>query len=175
MSHCSVIMEGWRDFTLLLLWIMFSIATGIILVYLELGRFGQSPRRLGSSWKRFQSIRPSQGTETCCLLVFPPVVLELLLDLQPSTKAPTGTRSHAHICVQLWGSSDHSCSRERLLEKSLGEQPGRHCHVPSPTPQHHHPFGFQPWWMPADPVGVPRQDFLQHDLFKAFRALTPVR
>lgn len=44
--------------------------------------------------------------------------------------------------------------------------------MPSPAPQHHHLFGRQPWRTPAVPVGVPGQDLLRCNLFKAFRALT---
>lgn len=55
-SRCSVIMENWRGFTLLLLRVRLLMGTWINLVHLELGRFGQAPKGLRSSWKHFQSI-----------------------------------------------------------------------------------------------------------------------
>ena len=153
--RCSVIMENRRGFTLLLLRVRFLMGTWINLVHLELGRFGQAPEGSGSSWKHFQSIRPSRGTEMSCLLVFPPVDLQLLLDLQPSAEMSTGVPSCAHVCVQYQGGSGHPCPRETPLQKCPGERQGRHRCVPSLAPRHHHLFGLQPWRTPAVPVGVP--------------------
>lgn len=131
-SHCSVITENQRGFALLLLWVRLSMGTWINLVHLESGRFGQAPKGSGSSWKHVQNTRPSRGSEMSCLLVFPPVALQLLLDLQPSAEASTGVPSCAHICVQHWGGSGHPCPRKTLLQRPPGEWQGRHGRAPSP-------------------------------------------
>jgi len=128
-SRCSVIVENWRGFTLLLLRVSFLMGTWINLVHLELGRFGQAPKGSGSSWKRFQSPRPSRGTETSCLLVFPPVASQLLLDLQPSAEASTGAPSCARVSARHRDGSGRPCPGEAPLQKSLGERPGRHHHL----------------------------------------------
>lgn len=84
-----------------------------------------------------------------CLLIFPPVDLQLPLDLQPCAAVCQAMLT----CVLSTGAALALPSQEKLQEFP-GEQQEGHSYVPSPAPQHLHLFGLQLWGMPAVPVGV---------------------